>query len=251
MKRARGRHYTKPRSGISPANKQGSTSERIRKVLEEEIFLGKLSPGERIDEQREAARFGVSRTPVREALHFLASANLVTLQSRRGAVVTRLTVSQIIEMLEVHAHLEALCAEQAALGGDAARRQLLAKIHESCAALVRKGKIDEYYRAAKTLHELIYEMVGNRFLAETCLALRNRIFPYLRYQLHSPGRAQACLGEQQGLVEAIIARDGAAAYERARDHAMIQRRVFTEFVDALERTGLSRANFEWASSIGG
>jgi DNA-binding GntR family transcriptional regulator len=223
-------------------------AEQIRVYLEEEIFLGKISAGDRIDEQTIAKRFGASRTPVREALHHLSSAGLVSLQSGRGAIVARLTMAQIIDMLQVLAELEGLAAGLAAAHMTDKQIGAFEKIHEECTRLVAKNDIDKYYASAKSLHELMYEATRNDFLFETSRNLRNRVFPYLRYQLRSPGRAEACLKEQQLTVERICARDIDGASRAARDHVLVQRTVFSEFIVALEKTGMADTEFVWSLS---
>ena len=89
-------------------------ADALRDQLEQDIVTGALRPGERLDEQSLAARFGVSRTPVREALMQLATAGLVTLQERRGAFVAALGFKEIIERFEGMAVLEGACGALAA-----------------------------------------------------------------------------------------------------------------------------------------
>ena len=84
-------------------------AQTLRDVLEDEIVTGKLRPGERLDEQSLAARFAVSRTPIREALMQLASTGLVDLQARRGDFVASLSFKDVIERFEVMAALEGMC----------------------------------------------------------------------------------------------------------------------------------------------
>lgn len=225
---------------------RASASEKIRAALEEEIYLGKLPPGHHLDEQKEAARFGVSRTPLREALHYLANAGLVTMSAGRGATVASFTVPQVIEMLEVLAELEALSARLAAKHMTEKELKELSLIDERCSKLVAKHEIDKYYQLAKDLHERMYRGTKNQYLADTARALRNRVLRYLRNQLHSPGRAEACLKEQQLLINALLKRDSTKAAEAAHDHIKVQQRVFSEFMTALDRTGITRANLNLA-----
>src|SRR5687767_2903649 len=89
-------------------------AEALRDQLEQDIVTGALRPGERLDEQGLATRFGVSRTPIREALMQLATTGLVTLHQRRGAFVTSLNLKDIIERFEVMAALEGACGSLAA-----------------------------------------------------------------------------------------------------------------------------------------
>lgn len=182
-----------------------------------------------------------------EAISYLASSGLVKVESRRGATVTKLTVPQIIEMMDVLAHLEELCARLAASRMTAKELTAFKEAHEVCINCVKAGKIYEYYREAKKFHEIIYHASRNSFSAETCANLRNRVFPYLRYQLHRPGRAKTCLAEQQLIADAILARDPETAARSSRDHLRVQQRVFSEFMTALENTGMAAAQFDWVS----
>src|SRR5215213_11508740 len=105
-------------------------AEALRDQLEQDIVTGHFKPGERLDEQSLASRFGVSRTPIREALMQLASAGMVELQPRRGAFVASLSLREVIERFEVMAALEGACGALAARRiGDEERRQLL-EVHE-------------------------------------------------------------------------------------------------------------------------
>jgi DNA-binding GntR family transcriptional regulator len=107
-------------------------ADALRDQLEQDIVTGTLRPGERLDEQGLAARFGVSRTPIREALMQLATAGLVTLRQRRGAFVASLSLKEIIERFEVMAALEGACGALAARRiTDGERRELL-EAHEAC-----------------------------------------------------------------------------------------------------------------------
>ncbi len=89
-------------------------AEHLRQKLEEAIAAGRLEPGSRLDEQEIAQRFGVSRTPVREAFRLMAANNLVELRGRQGATVRVIKAETLIEMFQVMAELEGLCARLAA-----------------------------------------------------------------------------------------------------------------------------------------
>ena len=89
-------------------------AEALRDKIEQDIVTGRFQPGERLDEQSLADRFGVSRTPIREALMQLASTGMVELHSRRGAFVASLGLKEIIERFEAMAALEGMCGALAA-----------------------------------------------------------------------------------------------------------------------------------------
>ena len=108
-------------------------ADRLRDQLEQDIVTGALRPGERLDEQSLAARFGVSRTPIREALMQLATAGLIELQPRRGAFVASLSLKDVIERFEVMAALEGTCGALAARRITEPERLALLEAHQACA----------------------------------------------------------------------------------------------------------------------
>src|SRR3954467_322971 len=130
-------------------------ADTLRDQLEQDIVTGALRPGARLDEQSLAARFGVSRTPIREALMQLATAGLIILQPRRGAFVASLSLKEIIERFEVMAALEAACGALAARRiTDEERRELL-EAHEACVREAAGGGSDAYYYENEHFHEVI------------------------------------------------------------------------------------------------
>src|SRR5215217_757607 len=191
-----------------------------REQLEQDIVTGALRPGERLDEQGLAARFGVSRTPIREALMQLATVGLVTLQPRRGAFVASLNLKEIIERFEVMATLEGACGALAARRiVDEERRELL-EAHEACAREASGGDADAYYYANERFHHLVYAACHNAFLIEQARQLHDRLKPYRRLQLRARSRVASSLAEHQGIVDAILAGDGAGAERLLKDHIL-------------------------------
>ena len=126
-------------------------ADALRDQLEQDIVTGALRPGERLDEQSLAARFGVSRTPIREALMQLASAGLVELQPRRGAFVASLSLQEVIERFEVMAALEGACGALAARRITEDERLALLEAHEACAQQAPGGDADAYYYLQRAL----------------------------------------------------------------------------------------------------
>ncbi len=217
-------------------------ADELRVRLESEIASGQLGPGTRLDESRLAARFGVSRTPVREALQQLSTAGLVELRPRQGAVVAAMTVQQLLQMFEVMAELEALCARLAARRITPEQRQALERSHQTCVFLAKTGDPESYYEENRRFHEVIYAASQNAYLQETTRSLRNRLQPYRRFQLNHPGRIDRSLAEHGEVVEAILAGDGEAAAERLRAHVNIQGDVFTDLVTSLPPSYLQAAS---------
>src|SRR6478672_10293885 len=114
-------------------------AEALRDEIEQDIVTGRLQPGERLDEQSLADRFGVSRTPIREALMQLASAGMVQLHSRRGAFVASLGLKEIIERFEAMAALEGMCGALAARRITDEQRAMLLAAHEECQNEAKNG----------------------------------------------------------------------------------------------------------------
>lgn len=205
----------------------------LRLRLEEEILSGELAPGDRLDETKLAERFSVSRTPVREALQQLATEKLVVLRPRQGAVVAAVTVQELLQMFEVMAELEALCAGLAARRMTPEERAELEASHKRCAELAEKGDVDAYYEENRVFHETLYTGSHNEFLEKMTSSTRNRLSPYRRFQLHHPGRIRRSLQEHASVVEAVLAGEAEQATECMRGHVSIQGDVFSDLVSAL------------------
>jgi DNA-binding GntR family transcriptional regulator len=211
----------------------------LRDQLEQDIVTGALRPGERLDEQSLAARFGVSRTPIREALMQLATIGLVTLQQRRGAFVTSLSLKEIIERFEVMAALEGACGALAARRITDEERRRLLEAHEACRREATEGGSDAYYYANERFHHIIYEACHNAFLAEQSRQLHGRLKPYRRLQLRARSRVASSLAEHQAIVDAILAGDGGRAEELLRGHILIQGERLTDFIASLDTAAVA------------
>jgi DNA-binding GntR family transcriptional regulator len=214
-------------------------AEGLRDQLEQDIVTGHFKPGERLDEQSLAARFGVSRTPIREALMQLASSGMVELQSRRGAFVASLGFKDIVERFETMAALEGMCGALAARRITDAERSELVDAHEACAEAARNGSADTYYYANERFHQTIYEACHNSYLAGQARQLHTRLKPFRRLQLRARHRVSHSLGEHQKIVEAILAGDSAKAEHRLREHILIQGERLTDFVASFSTTKIA------------
>lgn len=205
-------------------------ADSLRDELEQDIVTGSLQPGERLDEQTLAARFGVSRTPIREALMQLASAGLVELQPRRGAFVASLSLREVIERFEMMAALEGACGALAARRIIDGERAALLETHEACIQQVASGDADAYYYANERFHHAIYEAAHNGYLAEQARHLRDRLRPYRRLQLRARSRVATSLAEHQAILDAILAGDGEKAERVLKDHVLIQGERLVDFI---------------------
>jgi DNA-binding GntR family transcriptional regulator len=211
-------------------------AEALRDQLEQDIVTGHFKPGDRLDEQSLATRFGVSRTPIREALMQLASTGMVELQPRRGAFVASLGFKDIIERFETMAALEGMCGALAARRITDEQRSALVEAHEVCAAEAKNGASDSYYYANDRFHQIIYEACHNAYLAEQARQLHTRLKPYRRLQLRARHRVSGSLAEHQKIVEAILAGDSAKAEQRLREHILIQGQRLNDFISSFDAT---------------
>lgn len=213
-------------AGSCPPNDQetrtgtpGATlADRIRKELETAISAGRIEPGSRLDEQEIADRFGVSRTPVREAFRLLAASNLVELRGRQGAMVRSIGGHTLVEMFQVMAELEGLCARLAARRITPAQIARIDAIHLRLEDLATPDEVDAFYDVNQEFHEAIYEASCNAFLAEQTRRLRNQVAAYRRRVTRMPTRIAATLKEHAAVIEAIRAHDAERAHTAMRDH---------------------------------
>lgn len=207
-----------------------SAADEISEALEAEIVAGTLPPGTRLEEPALAERFGVSRTPVREALQRLSASGLVELKPRRGTQVLNPSLTRMVEMFEVMAELEAVCARLCARRAGPELIEDLRDWLQRCDSAQQAGDVSAYYAANKGFHSAIYRGSGNSFLAEQAEALHLRLTPFRRQQLRMPRRLRQSLAEHARIVEAIALGDEFAAEAAQRAHILIQGEQFTDFL---------------------
>ena len=207
-----------------------SAADAISEKLETEIVEGILPPGTRLEEPALAERFGVSRTPVREALQRLSASGLVELKPRRGTQVLNPSIGRIVEMFEVMAELEAACAR---LCARRAGPELITRLRDwlaRCQQAAESGDTSAYYDANRSFHRAIYHGSGNSFLAEQAELLHLRLTPFRRQQLRVPRRMRQSLAEHTQIVDAIEAGREAEAEAAQRGHILIQGERFGDFL---------------------
>jgi len=216
-------------------------STELREALEEMIAVGTLTPGQHLDETELAARFEVSRTPIREALIQLASMGVVVIRPRRGAIVADLGPQQLVEMFEVMSELEATCGRLAARRMTVEEQQALRAAHQACKEALDSQGPDDYYYKNEAFHEAIYAGSHNQFLIEQARSLYRRLRPYRRLQLRVRNRLSNSYAEHDGVVQAIISGDGDKAAELLREHVMIQGQRFSDLMASLPQLGKQAA----------
>lgn len=209
-------------------------AESLRQKLEEAIADGRLEPGSRLDEQEIAQRFGVSRTPVREAFRLMAANNLVELRGRQGATVRAIKAQALIEMFQVMAELEGLCARLAARRVTPAWGEQISNIHQRLVGIGEGGDVDAFYDINQEFHEAIYEASRNAFLADQTRRLRNQVGAYRRRVTHMPNRVADTVREHEAIMQAILAHDPERAHSAMRDHVNLLGYNLLDFLAAFE-----------------
>jgi len=208
-------------------------SDQVCEKIEEQIATGELPPGCALDEATLAEQHGVSRTPVREALIQLAAEGLIEIRPRRGAVVTSIGPGRLLEMFEVMAELEAMCARLAARRMSDAERSALQAAHQACETARNAQDSDEYFYCNERFHAAIYAGSHNVFLGEQAQQLQRRLRPYRRLQLRVRNRINISFTEHDAIVQAILAGDAAAAAAALHDHVVVQGERFGDLLASL------------------
>lgn len=211
-------------------------AQQIHQAIADDIVRGRLAPGAPLDETSIAATFGVSRTPIREAIRQLAAIGLVEARARRGAVVAVLSDRQLDEMFAVMAELEALCARWSAIAMTGGERRHLLALQEEGEHLVSAGLREAYVEFNNRFHEAIYRGSHNRFLAELALSVRHRCAPFRRAQFETLGRLARSHAEHGAVVLAVQRGDADAAATEMRAHITVVR----DAVDAVAGEALRR-----------
>ena len=213
----------------------------IREAIERDIVSGKLTPGMKLDEEALASQYGASRTPVREAFQQLSSQGHIELRPHMGAFVAQLGVSELGQMFETMAYLEAACAELASRRHTAEDRGQLTAAHEACVKAAKKKDPNAFYCANALFHERIYAASHNDYLCADTLRLRNRLEAYRRASTFHAGLMALTIKEHEKILQAILDMDEAAAASRMRGHLDTLRDDAVSMARALKRATAKKA----------
>lgn len=213
----------------------GTRAEQIQQLLEKEIFTGVLPPGTRLDEMELANRLNVSRTPIREALRHLSAAGLVEIRNRQPATVIRLSAHRVIEMFQVMAELEGLCAKLAARRINAIQLAQLQQHQNQLRQLLADDQVDQFYDVNRQFHELIYSAAQNDFLALQTKALRNRVGSYRRMVTQRAAQRQNTIAEHDAVLRCIAQGDEEGAGQAMRIHVNLLGEKLLDFMAVFEK----------------
>ncbi len=193
--------------------------------LRDMVFECELQAGKFIDEVALAARFQISRTPLREALKVLAAEGLVEAMPRRGHRVVEMTDADAEQLFPVMALLEGRCAHEAALRASDDAMLHLQRLHDQLERSAAAHDLDGYYRINHEFHSAVQSLAANRWLDRVSADLRRFMRLWRGRQLKLPGRIEASIQEHRDLLAAILARDPARAEQAMQNHLMAQSRA--------------------------
>jgi len=188
--------------------------ERIRQM----IVDGDLVPGEKVPEKDLCERFGVSRTPLREALKVLANDGLVTLTPNRGAMIADLTLEGLEEAFPIMGALEALSGEMACANITDAEIEEIRKLHKKMIAHYETRELKPYFRTNQEIHEMILAAAGNQTLSSLYRGLEGRIRQARYLANMSTTRWTQAVQEHEQIISALQARNGAELAKILKSH---------------------------------
>jgi DNA-binding GntR family transcriptional regulator len=190
--------------------------EEVAELLRQRIFQRELEPGSWIDELKLAEEYGISRTPLREALKVLAAEGLVTMKVRRGAYVTEVSEKDLADVYHLLALLESDATGVVAERATDAELAELQSLHDALEAAV--GERDRFFALNEQFHMRVLELASNRWREQMVADLRKVMKLNRHNSLLKAGRIEESLAEHRAIVSALAQRDAALAVQRMREH---------------------------------
>jgi len=191
---------------------------RIYRMLLESIMSGELPPGFRLDENVLAERFGVSRTPVREALRELGARKLIDLIPRQGGFVASIGMESLADMLDAECELESLCARMATQRMETLERIRLQEVHERIRAALERHALQEFYVLNDEFHAVILAGAHNATLKDAARDLRFRLSPLRRTGRDADTIIERAYEEHSSIAAAILGNRPADAFDAMHAH---------------------------------
>lgn len=213
-----------------------SQTDTIVRTLLSMVDAGELNPGDEIEEAALVTRFGVSRTPVREALMQLEATGLVRRLARKGAVVFKPTLPEFLAILEVHAKLEGQAAGLAARRLSPHWRDRLEQATAACEthlATLGEGEPDAYYQLNLQFHGTVAEAAGNPFLLDMIKTNARKLMAYYRVRYQYAGSITASVSDHRRIAGLIFARDAEAAEAEMCRHVQFDQVTAMDLLAAL------------------
>jgi DNA-binding GntR family transcriptional regulator len=190
--------------------------EEVAELLRQRIFQRELEPGSWIDELKLAEEYGISRTPLREALKVLAAEGLVTMKVRRGAYVTEVSEKDLADVYHLLSLLESDAAGVVADRATPAQRAELQALHQELESAA--GDRDRFFAVNEQFHMRLLEMADNRWREQMVADLRKVMKLNRHNSLLKSGRIEESLAEHRAVMAALLARDANLTRQRMQEH---------------------------------
>jgi DNA-binding GntR family transcriptional regulator len=190
--------------------------EEVAELLRQRIFNRELAPGSWIDELKLAEEYGISRTPLREALKVLATEGLVTMKVRRGAYVTEVSERDLADVYHLLALLESDAAGVVAAQATPAQLKELQDLHNELEKAA--GNRERFFEINEAFHMRLLEIANNRWRDQMVADLRKVMKLNRHNSLLKSGRIEESLAEHRAIMQALAARDADATAQRMREH---------------------------------
>ena len=195
-----------------------SLEEQVYFTLEDEILSGKLKRGETITENSLSARLGVSRTPLRAALHRLAEEGLIEISPNRGAVVMGIGKEELVDIYKIRMRLEGLASAEAAKKISVEDKKRLKEIVELSDFYIAKQDSERLKELDTEFHSIIYQAGGNRMLCKVLSDLHKNVHIYRKRSLTVVDRLEKSVSEHKRILAAIEHGDADAADRLTSSH---------------------------------
>ena len=192
--------------------------EEVADQLRVRIFAHELAPGTWIDEQTLAKEFGISRTPLREAIKVLAAEGLITMKLRRGAYVTEVNRGDLEQIFTILSLLEGQAAKEATTKAQEKDLNELDDMHLRLEKAAADRNLDQFFEVNVRFHERIIAIANNPWMTGVIADLRKVLKLQRKDSLSRTGRLQSSLSEHREILKALLERDPIAAEQAMRTH---------------------------------
>jgi len=192
--------------------------EEVADQLRVRIFAHELAPGTWIDEQTLAKEFGISRTPLREAIKVLAAEGIITMKLRRGAYVTEVNRGDLEQIFTILSLLEGQAAKEAATKAQEKDLNELDDMHLRLEKAAADRNLDQFFEVNVRFHERIIAIANNPWMTGVIADLRKVLKLQRKDSLSRTGRLQSSLSEHREILKVLLERDPIAAEQAMRTH---------------------------------
>ena len=211
------------------------TADKLISDIRKEVSSGILKPGDQLEVTALAERFGVSRTPIREAIRTLVETGVLETRPRKGSFVRVLSVKQLLDLFQVAAELEGMACRLAALSLTKENVEAIERGLAKCTQAAEVQNNAEYAMANLDFHTAIHNASGNDWLIEQLRQLQINLNSYRTMPYEIRGRLNKSTDEHKIICDAILSGDGEHACNLMRDHMMLQGKRLPSIIATLEQ----------------